>query len=53
LRSNFENNWVSLWDGKQPTFKTHKLGYLGIVAGISQEIGLIEIIDQQVGLPSA
>jgi hypothetical protein len=31
-------------------FETHRLDHLGIVAGISQEIGLIEIIDQQVGL---
>jgi hypothetical protein len=27
-------------------FETHRLDHLGIVAGISQEIGLIEIIDQ-------
>jgi transposase len=31
-------------------YETHRLDHLGIVAGISQEIGLIEIIDQQVGL---
>ncbi len=30
-------------------YETHRLDHLGIVAGISQEIGLIEIIDQQIG----
>jgi transposase len=30
-------------------FETQRLDHLGIVAGISQQIGLIEIIDQQVG----
>jgi transposase len=31
-------------------FETQRLDHLGIVAGISQEIGLIEIIDQQIGV---
>lgn len=31
-------------------FETQRLDHLGIVAGISQEIGLIEATDQQVGL---
>lgn len=30
-------------------FETQRLDHLGIVAGISQEIGLIQIIDEQVG----
>lgn len=30
-------------------FETQRLDHLGILAGISQEIGLIEAIDQQVG----
>jgi hypothetical protein len=30
-------------------FETHQLDHLGIVVRISQEIRLIEIVDQQVG----
>ncbi len=30
-------------------FETHRLDHLGIAAGISQKIGLMEIIDQQIG----
>lgn len=32
------------------TYETKRLDHLGIVAGICREIGLVEIIDQQVGM---
>ncbi len=35
--------------GNGQQFETYRLDYLGIVAGISQEIGLIDLIDRQVG----
>jgi hypothetical protein len=31
------------------TYETKRLDHLGIVAGICQEIGLVEVIDEQVG----
>jgi len=35
--------------GQKVTYETKRLDHLGIVAGICQEIGLAEVIDEQVG----
>jgi transposase len=34
---------------KEPEYKTQSIDHLGIVAGISREIGLVETIDEKVG----
>jgi hypothetical protein len=35
-----------------PTHRTHDIDHLGIVAGIVDDIGLVEVIDRQVGTPA-